>query len=31
MTIFYQKLPEEARDLPAEQSPEVVEFIEQYS
>tara|TARA_R100001463_G_scaffold320_4_gene1386 strand:+ start:1757 stop:3304 length:1548 start_codon:yes stop_codon:yes gene_type:complete len=31
MTIFYQKLPEEARDLPVEQSPEVVEFIEQYS
>ncbi len=31
MTLFYQKLPEEVRDLPMEQSPEIVEFVEQYS
>ena len=28
MTLFYQKLPEEVKDLPTEQSPELIEAFE---
>ncbi len=31
MPIFYQKLPPEIRQIPAEQTPEIKEFIEIYS
>jgi len=31
MTLFYQKLPEEVKELPTKKSPEIIEFIEQYS
>jgi hypothetical protein len=31
MTLFYQKLPEEVKDLPTEQSPELIEALKQYS
>jgi len=31
MPIYYQKLPEEVRDVPMEQTPEMQELIAQYS
>jgi len=31
MPVYYQKLPEEIRDVPAEQDPKMAELIAQYS
>lgn len=31
MPIYYQKLPEEVRDIPVEQDPQMAELIAQYS
>ena len=31
MVLFYQKLPEEIKDLPEEQTEDVTTFVEQYS
>jgi hypothetical protein len=31
MPVYYQKLPEEVRDVPVEQTPEMQELIAQYS
>jgi len=31
LPLYYQKLPEEVKDLPTEQSPELIEALKQYS